>query len=80
VGMLNPSRKMDVENAEAYSERHEMDGFERETLLKWSNVSTRRHRYDSEQLTTVLEEAGASEIEHHEVLDGLAIVTVAKVE
>ncbi|HET7616368.1 MAG TPA: class I SAM-dependent methyltransferase, partial [Bacillales bacterium] len=77
VAMLNPSRQMDPEHAEQYCSKHGIEGFERETLVKWSNVSTRRHRYGSDQLTGILTESGAEMVTHEEVLDGLAIITVA---
>lgn len=78
VAMLNPARKMCVEEAERYADSHDMQGFEKETLLKWSNVSTRRHRYEPNQLSSFLKDFGLNSIEHHEVLDGLALVTVGK--
>ena len=54
-----------------------MSGFEQTSLLKWSNVSTKRHRYTPEQLSEKLKGLGAKETKHIEVLDGLAIITVA---
>lgn len=76
IAMLNPSQKMGLESAEVYAEQHEMDGFEKETLMKWSNISTRRHRYDPDEFSSLLAEFGVRRVEHHEVLDGLALVTI----
>lgn len=76
VTMLNPALKMSIEEAEKYADSYDIEGFERETLMKWSNISTRRHRYEPDQLSALLKEHGVRSIEHHEVLDGLALVTV----
>jgi ubiquinone/menaquinone biosynthesis C-methylase UbiE len=76
VTMLNPSEIMDVQHAETYCQRHNIQGFEKETLLKWSNVSTLRHRYSGDQLTSLLKKQGAETVQHYEMLDGLALVTV----
>lgn len=78
VVMLNPSLRMDQSAAFAYAKHHGLSGFEQTSLLKWSNVSTRRHRYTSEQLSEKLEILGAKEVNHVEVLDGLAIITIAQ--
>ncbi|HET7579634.1 MAG TPA: methyltransferase domain-containing protein [Bacillales bacterium] len=76
IAMLNPAVKMDEAHAEEYCDQHGISGFEKETLLKWSHVSTLRHRYTSEQLSSILKNHGLQNLEHHEVLDGLALVTV----
>lgn len=78
LGMLNPSRKMNQMEAFQYCKEHGISGFEQTAMLKWANVSTRRHRYTSDQLTYLLEESGLKEVQHDEVLDGLAIITSAK--
>ncbi|WP_270181815.1 class I SAM-dependent methyltransferase [Alkalihalobacillus sp. CinArs1] len=77
VVMLNPSLRMDQASAFSYAKKHGMSGFEQTSLLKWSNVSTKRHRYTSEQLSEKLQTLGAKKVDHIEVLDGLAIITVA---
>ncbi len=79
ITMLNPSKKMNQMNAFEYSKAHQITGFEQTTLLKWSNVSTRRHRYSEEDMTELLNELGATEVINTEVLDGLAMITTAKV-
>ncbi|WP_232718714.1 class I SAM-dependent methyltransferase [Bacillus sp. FJAT-45037] len=78
IVMLNPNVAMNPERAVAYAELHKMSGFEKETLVKWSNVSTRRHRYTEEELTTLLTDLGAKQVIHRPVLDGLAMITLAK--
>ncbi|KSU85014.1 class I SAM-dependent methyltransferase [Fictibacillus sp. S7] len=78
IGMLNPSEKMNQKEAFQYCKDHQICGFEQTAMLKWANVSTRRHRYSSRELTALLEKNGLSDVEHHEVLAGLAIVTIAK--
>ncbi|HET7578840.1 MAG TPA: class I SAM-dependent methyltransferase [Bacillales bacterium] len=78
MAMLNPAEKMDPEHAGEYAEKNGMTGFEKETLLKWSDVSTLRHRYTGEQLSSILKKHGIHQTEHHEVLDGLALVTVGR--
>ncbi|WP_165995326.1 class I SAM-dependent methyltransferase [Bacillus sp. Cs-700] len=77
VVMLNPSLQMDQMAAFKYAKKHDMSGFEQTSLLKWSNVSTKRHRYSPDQLSEKLKGLGAKETKHVEVLDGLAIITVA---
>ncbi len=77
VVMLNPSLQMDQMAAFSYAKKHNMSGFEQTSLLKWSNVSTKRHRYSPDQLSEKLKGLGAKETKHVEVLDGLAIITVA---
>ncbi|HET7522079.1 MAG TPA: methyltransferase domain-containing protein [Bacillales bacterium] len=76
LAMLNPGERMERENVEAYCRNHGVEGFEKEAFLKWSDVSKRRHRYTAEQLSTMLHDHGIKTVEHHEVLDGLALVTV----
>ncbi|GAE24187.1 S-adenosylmethionine-dependent methyltransferase [Halalkalibacter wakoensis JCM 9140] len=77
ITMLNPSPKMAPDTAADYATIYRMSGFERESLLAWSNVSTKRHRYSNEQLDHLLTELGASDIYHTSVLDGLATITTA---
>ncbi|WP_408011636.1 class I SAM-dependent methyltransferase [Pseudalkalibacillus sp. A8] len=79
VTMLNPSKKMNQLNAYEYSKNNNLTGFEQTTLLKWSNVSTHRHRYSTEELTALLKVLGAKEVVHQVVLDGLAMITTAKI-
>jgi ubiquinone/menaquinone biosynthesis C-methylase UbiE len=78
IAMLNPSLKMNQKEANRYCKENEITGFEQKTLLQWSTISTSRHLYSSEQLTEFFSGKGAKEIENIEVLDGLAIITVAK--
>ena len=78
IVMLNPSLQMDQMAAFEYAKKHGMSGFEQTSLLKWSNVSTKRHRYTPDQLSEKLKGLGAKETKHVEVLDGLAIITVAE--
>ncbi|MCA0988012.1 class I SAM-dependent methyltransferase [Guptibacillus algicola] len=78
VVMLNPSLRMDQSAAFSYAKKHGMSGFEQTSLLRWSNVSTKRHRYTSEELSEKLKTLGAKEVNHIEVLEGLAIITVAQ--
>ncbi|TES50254.1 class I SAM-dependent methyltransferase [Halalkalibacterium halodurans] len=77
IGMLNPTNKMNHAAAKAYCKKSGITGFEEKTLLQWSNVSTRRHRYTAEQLTHFFKKHGAWVVTHELVLDGLAVVTVA---
>lgn len=76
--MLNPSERMSQETAANYCQRYQLEGFEEKTLMQWSNISTKRHRYNQEQLTQLLKSYGASFVSHQEVVDGLALITVAK--
>ncbi|MDR7074505.1 ubiquinone/menaquinone biosynthesis C-methylase UbiE [Fictibacillus barbaricus] len=78
IAMLNPSEKMSQETAVQYAKEKGISGFERIALLKWSNVSTKRHRYTTEEMTELLENLQFTEISHSEVLGGLAIITIAK--
>jgi ubiquinone/menaquinone biosynthesis C-methylase UbiE len=38
LAFLNPSFFMSVENAEEYAQKNGLEGFEKETLLRWENV------------------------------------------
>ncbi|WP_332630729.1 class I SAM-dependent methyltransferase [Halalkalibacter flavus] len=78
VAMLNPSPKMSPGEAASYANLVKMSGFERESLLAWSNVSTKRHRYSDEELNGLLMDLGLKNIRHTHVLDGLATITVAE--
>jgi ubiquinone/menaquinone biosynthesis C-methylase UbiE len=80
IAMLNPSEKMSQETAAQYAKENEISGFERTALLKWSNVSTRRHRYTTDEMTELLEELHYYEVTHKKVLGGLAIISTAKKE
>lgn len=80
IAMLNPSEKMSQEAAASYGKQHGISGFERTALLKWSNVSTRRHRYTENEMTRLLQDLHFTEIKHKEVLGGLALITTAKKE
>jgi ubiquinone/menaquinone biosynthesis C-methylase UbiE len=75
--MLNPSPKMSVETASSYIAQHCMNGFEAEALLKWSNVSTSRHRYSKDELRATFISHGLGSLEFIDVLDGLAHITYA---
>lgn len=77
IGMLNPTSKMNQAEAFSYCKKHGITGFEQTTMLKWSNVSTKRHRYSAEELTNILKNQGCSHISHTEVLEGLAMITIA---
>jgi ubiquinone/menaquinone biosynthesis C-methylase UbiE len=78
IAMLNPSEKMSQEIAASYAKENGVTGFERIALLKWSNVSTRRHRYTENEMTKLLQDLHFTGIEHKEVLGGLAIISIAK--
>ncbi|ADC48171.1 ubiquinone/menaquinone biosynthesis methyltransferase [Alkalihalophilus pseudofirmus OF4] len=78
IVMLNPSETMNPERASSYADRNQMTGFEKETLVKWSNVSTRRHRYSEQSLSSVLTKLGAKKVTHQPVVGGLAMITVAQ--
>jgi ubiquinone/menaquinone biosynthesis C-methylase UbiE len=78
IAMLNPSLKMNQQEAFRYCNENGLTGFEQKTLLQWSTISTSRHRYRTEQLTAFFTEKGAKEVVNTEVLNGLAIITIAK--
>jgi len=78
IAMLNPSPRMEPDAAKEYADQHMLSGFERESLLKWSNVSTTRHRYSNTELDQILTGLGMSNVLHTAVLNGLATITVAK--
>jgi ubiquinone/menaquinone biosynthesis C-methylase UbiE len=78
IAMLNPTANMSPENAAKYAEKHHLSGFEETALLKWSNVSTSRHRYEKAELTNLLETCSAKNIIHKPLLDGLALITTAE--
>ncbi|MGD6962915.1 class I SAM-dependent methyltransferase [Fictibacillus phosphorivorans] len=78
IVMLNPSGKMSQENAASFAKENDISGFERTALLKWSNVSTRRHRYSTDKMTELLHNLHFTDVQHQEVLDGLAIISKAK--
>ncbi len=78
IAMLNPSMKMSQEEAKRYCEEQEITGFEQKTLLQWSTISTSRHRYSTDELSSYFTQKGAREIKNIELLDSLAIITVAK--
>jgi ubiquinone/menaquinone biosynthesis C-methylase UbiE len=80
IAMLNPSEKMSQETAAQYAKDKGISGFERIALLKWSNVSTRRHRYSKDEMTEMLQSLNFSEVTHKEMLGGLALITMAKVK
>ncbi|WP_245628118.1 class I SAM-dependent methyltransferase [Shouchella shacheensis] len=77
LALLNPGERMEAERARSYADAHGMKGFERESLLKWANVSTRRHRYDVTALNSLLAEEGLTPVSHETVLDGLGYITMA---
>lgn len=78
IAMLNPSLKMNPKEAASYCQKHELTGFEEKTLLQWSTISTSRHTFSKEELTAYLTEKGAKQVDNIEVLEGLAIITIAK--
>ena len=77
IAMLNPAERMSQEAAAEYCDKHGIRDFEQKTLLQWSNISTRRHRYNQAELTEFLQQHGATKVEHTEVLEGLALITIA---
>lgn len=77
IAILNPASRMNQEEAEKLIEANQLTGFEKETLLKWSNVSMRRHRLDEEELTQMLVQCGAKDVKHYRKLNGLALITSA---
>jgi ubiquinone/menaquinone biosynthesis C-methylase UbiE len=77
IAMLNPLQLMSQAEAFSYCKKHGISGFEQTTMLKWSNVSTRRHRYSENELTEILHKQGCHQVTHTEVLDGLAMITIA---
>lgn len=78
IALLNPTLKMSQQEAERYCQENEISGFEQKTLLQWSTISTSRHRYSTEQLTSYFTEQGAREIENIDMLENLAIITIVK--
>ncbi|WP_078430675.1 class I SAM-dependent methyltransferase [Alkalihalobacterium alkalinitrilicum] len=75
---LNPSEHMNQLAAADYCKQNNITQFEETTLLKWSNISTLRHRYNSEELSTFLRDCGAKEINHLPVVGDLALITICK--
>lgn len=75
--MLNPAPQMNPESALAYAKENQIPEEEWEYLLKWSNVSTRRHRYSNQEVEQLLSEHGFKEVSITEVLAGLAHITMA---
>ncbi|WP_209122444.1 class I SAM-dependent methyltransferase [Alkalihalobacillus sp. BA299] len=78
IAMLNPSEHMNQQAAADYCQQNNITQFEETTLLKWSNISTLRHRYNSEELSTFLLGCGAKQVEHFPVVGGLALITICK--
>lgn len=78
IVMLNPSEKMNDEQAKQYCKRFQLRDFEEKTLMQWAKISTKRHRYNQEELTQLLNRYGAKNIKHKEVVDGLALITSAQ--
>ncbi|WP_227935754.1 class I SAM-dependent methyltransferase [Alkalihalobacillus deserti] len=77
IAMLNPALGMNPEAASQYAKLYSFSGFERESLLMWSDVSTKRHRYSNTDLDQLLTSMGLSNVQHTAVLNGLATITVA---
>ncbi len=77
IAMLNPSEKMSPEAIQSVINDRKLTGFEKETLEKWSNVSTKRHRYSQEQLDDMFAYLGATSISHTPVLAGHAYISIA---
>jgi ubiquinone/menaquinone biosynthesis C-methylase UbiE len=78
IAMLNPAENMCKDAAADYCTKYNLKEFEEKTLMQWSNVSTSRHRYSKDELTQLLKGHGAKEVVHKEVVDGLALITIAK--
>ncbi|WP_245947624.1 class I SAM-dependent methyltransferase [Bacillus taeanensis] len=78
IAMLNPAKDMNPQNAAKYAEKYHLSGFEETALLKWSNVSTSRHRYAIDELTNLLLACHAKRVVHKPVLEGLALITTAE--
>lgn len=78
IVMLNPSLKMNQDEASRYCKENGLTGFEQKTFLQWSTISTSRHTFSTDQLMNYFKEKGAKEVENMKVLNDLAIITVAK--
>ncbi|MCT8139768.1 class I SAM-dependent methyltransferase [Anaerobacillus sp. CMMVII] len=78
IAMLNPSLKMNQAKAAQYCKLKGLTGFEERTLMQWSKISTSRHTFSTQQLIDFLKGKGAREVDNLKVLDGLAIITIAK--
>lgn len=77
VAMLNPAQALNLERAKAYCAKKQISGFAKESLLQWAKVSERRHRYSKSGLTHTLLTLGAENVHQREMLEGLALLTVA---
>ncbi|QOY34406.1 class I SAM-dependent methyltransferase [Anaerobacillus isosaccharinicus] len=78
IAMLNPSLKMNQEEALRYCNDHGLTDFEQKTLLQWSTISTSRHTFSTDQLIDYFTESGAEKVTNIKVLNDLAIITIAK--
>lgn len=77
IMMLNPTPNMNQVAALNYIKKYKLDGFEAESLVKWSNVSVQRHSYSREYMADLLQSHQLKDIHFIEVLDGLAYITHA---
>ncbi|WP_255301124.1 class I SAM-dependent methyltransferase [Bacillus sp. Marseille-P3800] len=77
VFLLNPAPHMSIATASSYAEAYEFSEAEKTFLLKWATVSERRHRKSETELTRLLTNAGFSQVEHRNVLNGLGMMTKA---
>lgn len=78
IAMLNPSLKMNPEEALRYCNENGLTDFEQKTLLQWSTISTSRHTFSTDQLIDYFKEKGAKKVRNIKVLNDLAIITIAK--
>jgi ubiquinone/menaquinone biosynthesis C-methylase UbiE len=78
IAMLNPSLKMNQEEALGYCNENGLTDFEKKTLLQWSTISTSRHTFSTDQLIKYFKDSGAETVTNIKVLNDLAIITIAK--
>lgn len=78
IAMLNPSPKMNQDEALRYCNENGLTDFEQKTLVQWSTISTSRHTFSTDQLIDYFTESGAEKVTNIKVLNDLAIITIAK--
>lgn len=78
IAMLNPAMQMNAEAVEDYCQTFNIEDFAKQAMQQWAKVSTRRHRYNREQLEGLIEVHHFEKIRHFPVLDGLAYITIAE--
>jgi ubiquinone/menaquinone biosynthesis C-methylase UbiE len=78
IAMLNPSLKMNPDEAFRYCNEKGLTDFEQKTLLQWSTISTSRHTFSTDQLIEYFNTKGAKKVTNINVLDDLAIITIAQ--